>query len=347
MNPKRLPSGSYRCRVYIGKVNGKEKYVSFTADTKDEAEQMAVEWKKNRKKRITDLTVIEAINRYIDAKAGVLSPATIRGYRSQADHYYTDLDVPIGKVTDVMFQTWMSKFAVDHKPKTCRNALGLLTAALQLTAGINIHVTVPARQKVRYELPADDDIIKLLSVSKTELWIAIMLGRYYGLRRGEICALTSDDLKGDTLWITKDMVMDEDKQWITKATPKTSDSYRSLTIAEPLLGVLKGIDGRFITCHPDALVNRFKRALKVAKIQPFNFHLFRHCFASRGALAGIPDTYLARMGGWRPDSPVLKQVYQNAFEAEMKKQMAVLNAQIPCHVSCHVGSVKSAIQSQK
>ena len=35
---KKLQSGNYRCRVYLGKENGKDVYKSFTAPTKKEAE---------------------------------------------------------------------------------------------------------------------------------------------------------------------------------------------------------------------------------------------------------------------------------------------------------------------
>ena len=36
---KKLPSGAYRCLIYIGDENGKRKYKSFTAKTKKEAEE--------------------------------------------------------------------------------------------------------------------------------------------------------------------------------------------------------------------------------------------------------------------------------------------------------------------
>ena len=40
---RKLPSGNYRCRVYLGKVNGKDAYKSFTAPTKKEAERIKEE----------------------------------------------------------------------------------------------------------------------------------------------------------------------------------------------------------------------------------------------------------------------------------------------------------------
>ena len=79
---KKLPSGSWRVQVYAGEENGKRKYKSFTAPSRKEAEYLAAEWARDRKDRERgNITVREAIDRYIKSKEPVLSPSTIRGYR--------------------------------------------------------------------------------------------------------------------------------------------------------------------------------------------------------------------------------------------------------------------------
>lgn len=50
MNITRLPSGTWRARVYIGKVNGVSKYQPFTGDTRKEAEMLAIEFQIEFKK---------------------------------------------------------------------------------------------------------------------------------------------------------------------------------------------------------------------------------------------------------------------------------------------------------
>jgi hypothetical protein len=37
----------------------------------------------------------------------------------------------------------------------------------------------------------------------------------------------------------------------------------------------------------------------------------RHFFASTAAILQIPDIYTADMGGWRHDSKIMKETYQN------------------------------------
>ena len=81
-----LPSGAYRCQVFSGYTyeNGKKKrtYESFTAATKEDAELLATQWKKKRTTRPENITVREAIDRYIQSRENVLSPSTIRGYNA-------------------------------------------------------------------------------------------------------------------------------------------------------------------------------------------------------------------------------------------------------------------------
>lgn len=56
--------------------------------------------------------------------------------------------------------------------------------------------------------PSDDDIKKLLKhVAGTDLEIAILLAAFGPMRRGEICALESSDIKGSKVSVTKSMVM--------------------------------------------------------------------------------------------------------------------------------------------
>ena len=334
---RKLPSGNYRCRIFSHYVfvDGKKKpvYESFTAPTKREAEVAAAIWSCERRDRGQDITVAEAVDRYITAKTAVLSPATIRGYRSVQKTALGSIGhVRLRQLDTEIMQIWISFLSSTRGPKTTRNIYMLVLSAVKMFSPAAVfNVSLPAKQKKRYSLPADEDMQKLLAhVKGKELWIALMLAYYYGLRRGEICALTSDDLDDEgMLTISKDVVLDENAQWVVKNMPKTADSYRSLKISEPLLGVLKTKKGKYITCHPNALLGRFRRALKATKITPFNFHLLRHCYASRAALMGVPDVYVARLGGWKPGSAVIKEIYQNALDEELRKQMDKMNSAIP------------------
>ena len=328
---RKLPSGAYRALVFKGYsyVDGRKKrdYESFTAPTKDEAELMAAQWRTERKERKKNLTVKAALEAYISAKENVLSPSTIRGYNAILSRFEKLDDVRIRDLTSLKLQEWISEMSGKLSYKSVKNTYGLLTAALALH-GVNkqFNVQLPARIKKDYYLPSDDDIIKALSACEgTELWIAIMLARYYSLRRSEICALDSTDLSGNVLTIQKGMVFNKNNEWIVKPFPKTYDSFRQLVIAEPLLSVLSAKSGRLVNYNPNALTNQFAALLRSCKIPEFSLHTLRHAFASSAALLGVPDFYTARLGGWRQGSSVLKEIYQNVNKEELLKQQSLLN----------------------
>ena len=83
--PKKLPSGSWRVRVFIGKnKDGKKMYKSITAPTKKEAKKEADRFELSLNLSnidYNDLTLGQAYDRYIESKYSVLSPSTIVGYR--------------------------------------------------------------------------------------------------------------------------------------------------------------------------------------------------------------------------------------------------------------------------
>ena len=327
---KKLPSGSYRCQVFAGYefVDGKKKrkYESFTAPTKREAEAMAAKWATSKKARPEDITVKEAVEKFMESRRPILSPSTIRGYKSCVARFATINDIPIRKLKQSDVQLWVSGLAVDLSPKTVRNTYNFFTGVINFIApDMTFNIKLPAKIKKDYYIPPDEDITKLLAVCSPELWCAVMLARYYSLRRGEICALRSTDLEGNILTIRRVIVQNEADEWEIKERPKTDDSYRYLVISDPLLSVLKTFDGQIISCNPDNLLHRFRWALKKAKIKPFNFHILRHMFATNAAKIWIPDFYTAKMGGWNQNSGVLKTIYQNVRDEDLREQMDILN----------------------
>ena len=130
---KKLPSGSWRARVFYKDTSGKECCESFTAETKKEAEFLAAQFRAFRKEQTdSKLTFQMASERYIDSKRSVVSPTTIRGYKTIVSKYLDDI-LPL-KVTDITqeaVQIAINKLAAKgYSSKTCHNAHGFISAVL-------------------------------------------------------------------------------------------------------------------------------------------------------------------------------------------------------------------------
>ena len=328
---RKQPSGRWKVLVFdrIGD-DGKRKYKSFTADTKNEAELQAMLFLRdpNRKNRDDSLTVKDAIDRYIKSKEGVLSPATIRGYKAMQKNKYTSIEnVKISKLTTEMMQKFVSDTASTLSAKYTCNVHGLLTASVAMfRPDVVFRTTLPKKPSKRLTAPSDDAVQKLFKAADGDLKICIALAAFGSMRRGEICALKYKDIDGNRICVHADIVMDADNKAVYKDLPKTSDSIRYVMIpgqVRDLIGT--GDPEDFITHYtPTGISNAYRKLRISLGIEKITFHDLRHYYASIGAVLGVPDIYVADFGGWKRGSPVLKQTYQNVMTEASERYSALM-----------------------
>lgn len=154
---KRLPSGSYRAQVFdYTDDTGKRHYKSFTADTKKEAEYMAAEFALDKKKAATGTSISfgSAVEKYIKDKEAVLSPATIRGYKTiitTLEREFTDFQkLPIDQITQSDIQQLINRDSMKRTPKTIRNHHGLISAVLAVyRPDFALNTTLPQKSTSR------------------------------------------------------------------------------------------------------------------------------------------------------------------------------------------------------
>lgn len=319
-----LPSGSIRIQRKVGtNPDGSRIVKSFTGATRSEAEFKYREFMAKGGVKAPRLTVASALERYIDSKEPVLSPSTILNYRRVAARYVENTalgytDVPA--LTNTELQLWISDLASGRSPKTVRNVYTLVKSAVEMfSPDFRFKVTLPAPQKVELYCPSDQDVRRLLdTVTDRDLRIAILLAAFGPLRRSEICALTSDDIQGNTITVSKAMVQNSNKEWEVKGT-KTYGSYRRIEMPESVIEELKGIEGKIIQCTPSALSDRWQRAISEAGCHRFRFHDLRHYAISIMHAISVPDQYILHRSGHSTDW-CMKRVYRNVIDIEEVKQ---------------------------
>ena len=301
--------------------NGKRYRVSVDYEpTKKQARQLIDEKiKTNTVSNDLRDTFATSADKYIKIKYNVLSPSTIRAYYSMLSNMSdTFKRRKTADITQEDVQKEINDYTVGHSPKSTANLHGFISAILGIyRPNLILHTTLP--QKVKYEAvtPSEDTIKRLLSEIKgSDFEIAFRLG-VYGLRRGEICALTSDDLEGNLLSINKSKVRDEHGQWVIKPMPKTTGSQRTIYIDDDLADLLRAA-GDAYPKNPNKLNQKLTSILTALGVPVFRFHDLRAYYASMAHALGIPDAYIMANGGWTSTN-ILNRVYKRTF-AEMQAE---------------------------
>lgn len=327
-------SGKYRIRVYMGRdETGKRKYRSVTADTKTAVKHKAQEILNSRERdaKLIYMTVGEAIDKYIRLKDNILSPTSIKSYKSIRKHNLQSLmDIPIYELTNEKVQLAVNIEALTHSPKTVHNAHGLLSTALGVyRPDFTLHTTLPKKIKRERYIPTTEDVSRLLNLTEgTEMYIPVLLAATLSLRRSEVCALTWDDVnfKNNTLTVRHAKVYTDKNMWVIK-DPKTYNSFRTLDMPPILASNLKlqeKIDKYIVPFTPGALSCRFNKIIKRNGFEKFSFHSLRHYNASVMLALNLPDKYAMERGGWATPY-TMKNIYQHTFKSEQAKYDKMLS----------------------
>lgn len=317
---KKTKSGKWKVRVYSHvDADGKQHLRAFTADTKQEAERLAAAFGSSADRAARcDLTVREAILKYIDAKEGVLSPSTIRGYEGMLNNYFQLIGAKrIRRLKTVDVQVWVSDLAGKVSAKTVSNVYGLFTASVTFFSPDTTFrgIKLPQKKRRRVSAPSDEQVQELYTAAPHNLKKAIALEAFASMRRSEVCALTYGDIGEDGVaHVHCDMVRGR-SGWIRKQIPKTSESDRFVRIPEQVLNLIGfgAPDERIVPITPDTVTELFGR-LRDKLGYDIRYHDLRHYYASIAAVLKIPTRYVESFGGWRPGSGILRETYQNTIE---------------------------------
>lgn len=155
----------------------------------------------------------------------------------------------------------------------------------------------------------------LMKNRKEDTCLGIAIALYTGIRIGELCALSWEDinLEEKIIYIkrniqrTKNDICPKNKTQVVMLTPKTADSERMIPIPPVLYemlqeqwdgkkgAVIAGVRNPWIDTR--TLQYRFKKILEECGIEYFNFHMLRHAFATRCVAMGFDIKSLSEILG--------------------------------------------------
>lgn len=350
--PRALPPGitrvtldddtvRWRVRVSAGTDpgTGKRRWVNGTFGTLKEAKELhgRVTSERSRGTLIVPrkLTVTQYLDEWFEGATRNARPSTISSYKGALDPVRKCLGArklqELSKADVEGLVSWMltegrrrgGKAGTGLGPRSVQLTLGRLTAALDvaLEEGLivrNVAKLVTAPTYVPAERAAwTAEQVKTFKAktSATRLYVCWLLA-FYGLRRGEMCGLTWDDLniqaKEVRVAILRTRTLVEGR--IVEGPPKTKSSIRTLPVPDvELVAALRRlkttqaaerlaageayedrghlvVDELGLPVHPEWLSEEFERERKRAGLARIVLHGTRHTSATLLDEEGVPES---------------------------------------------------------
>lgn len=338
---QKLPSGAWRTRA-TKLIDGKQIRKSFTVHPDDcdgdwrkakaLSESQANNWIFNAEEEIRRTTVEKAMETHIKTHSHVWSPSTMADYVNIPKYFDSIKMMDALDVDSKLLQQFINQWAFDGLNKrTIANRINFLKNACEL-AGNERAFKIKYPPKVVRELPPPEpsEFKRLLAAASDEEKLIIVFSGLYTLRRGEIGGLCGEDILWDmnAIHVHTDRVKNENKEWIRKEMPKTAQSVRLIQIAPEVMAMIPHVGPKeyIIPMTPDAMTRRFERLRKKVCVTCRLHDLRKYAASIRSEI--MPNKYVEADGGWKPDSKILKSIYDKPFKEKRKDYSKKLNDQI-------------------
>lgn len=355
----------YRVRIHCTDSNGKTRQVERTAYGLDEAKQIERELLYSIKKEAPAEKIVleELYNQYISAKKHEIRESSLEKTKQILTNHIKPylFDIKINKLTVPVLQEWKQQIEAKGLSITMRkNIYGEFRALLNFAVKMeylqhnpllkvgNFKAPLETHKEMQFYTP--EEFKKYISSARSiaektneltdwNYYVFFNIAFFTGMRKGEIHALTWNDISDNEIRITKSLsqkLKGEDR--ITP--PKNKSSIRVIQIPKPLLAVLDEHYNRckimprfsddYIICggttplRDTSLDNANRTFATQADVKHIRIHDFRHSHASLLANNGINIQEIARRLGHSDISMTLK-TYSHLYPKESERALKVLN----------------------
>lgn len=316
-----LPSGSYSTKVMVDGIRH-----TITKDTPEEcaAEATAIKYRAKEAKKTgkpTTLTLSDAIDAYIEARVGALSPSTIYSYKGyKKNNFQSMMKADVFSTTNEQWQSAIKRESVGKSPKYMSNVWGLVSAAILESTGTKPRVYLPAKEKKERPFLDPDQILTFVDAIKGEsIEIAALLA-ISSLRRSEIKGLKweSVNLDKDIIIVSGAMVYTEIGM-AHKKQNKTKKSTRIIPIIPPLKEALMAAErtSEYVVPYNGSWIyQRINEICEANGLPLVGVHGLRHSFASLAYHLQIPQKITMEIGGWS-DPGTVDRIYTHLAQKDI------------------------------
>lgn len=319
MKIRKTENGTWTTQVAMIGNDGKRHWKRFTGKTKQQVRNDATEYMNRHAVYMESLALEDCMKRFLDRREEILSPNTIRGYKGCERTLKKDYAQLCMKSIDRITQADLQNMVDDmrnrgKKPKTIRNKIGFLSAIYAAESIRMPSVSLPEPREAVLNVPNGEIMQKVAKAAKGTRMEAPLGLAVFGLRCGEICAVTSGDIDDRNMLHVSKAIATDDDGFLHEKAPKTFAGDRYILIPSGLADLIR-TQKRAWPASPKALSDAFPHLLNRAKIpadQRFRLHDCRHFFVSYCHELGLTDAQIIELSGHRTDY-IMKRFYRHAL----------------------------------
>ena len=338
-NIRKRKDGRWEGRYTAGRdpVTGKQIFKNVLgktqAEVKEKLQKALVQAKKIDFAKTGKYTVTMWMNEWFENVAKIkVRPSSHQTYRGYIDHHIAPNigNIPLEKLTTMdlqkMYRKLLNKGRVDRveakqqpkglSAKTVRNINQVISSAMDFAVAQKIIPENPCKAvalpKVEHKemqtIPAKQLQAFLQEAKATGVYEMYYIELATGLRRGELLGLkwTDIDWNNGIIKVRRQVARVDGR--IVEAPLKTKNSYRTVTISQQAIEVLKQqkakTNDEYVfpspnggPISPDSVNNMLKRVLARAGIPKVRFHDLRHTFATIALQNGVDIKTVSGMLG--------------------------------------------------
>ncbi len=311
--------------------NGKQFYVS--ADTQKECYnklKCALKNVNREKQNINAITFGNWYNKWLELYKKDIKDATKRDYSSSMNYLTSLKDKNISEISSLETMEILNKINFERRRQKVYELLNAVFEKAEQNEIIAKNplkiIDKPKHKKVSGEAFSNEDENKLIEALKQNNLDIFLVCLYQGLRRGEVLALTRDDVDFENRELIINKALNSKNEI---DTTKNAQSNRVMPLFDNTIELLQKYKVRQGRLFDMAYSTREKYFNKIKKElfpnKKYTIHSFRHTFITRCQEANISLHFIQKWVGHTQGSQITSKIYTHARSKAEQENILLYN----------------------
>lgn len=328
-----------KCNTWYARFrkNGKQFYISAKTQQlcydklKNALKQKSKEEiKTNKSNNNKSMTFIEWYNKWLELyKINQVKESTIKDYSSSIKYMEKLNNIPINTITSIQILEQLNKIPFPRKKQKVHELLNDIfnkARINKITENNPIEIIRKPKHKkvngIAFTSKDEQKLIQLLNDNNLDMFLVCL---YQGLRRGEMLALTMNDIDFDNKTLTINKSLNRENK---SDTTKNEYSNRIMPLFDNTINILnkyKNKKGRIFDVIYSKSEKIYNNLIKENFKQKYTIHSLRHTFITRCQEKQIPLHITQKWVGHNIGSCVTTQVYTHSRDIAEAENIIKMN----------------------